>query len=180
MVTQTSQRVLHSQLEQKLLNRAPQLEILSLIMLPHINDTCRSGYYHLRRINKFRKYLSDCGTKTIIQALVISRMDYCNSIYHGLSIKSLKKFQLVQNAAARVITKTKRHTDYKMIGLTFNALNEQGPSYIADFFKLYKPKRSDQKATHPVVPVHGRSIQINKRLLNYKISTTKTLFFFNI
>ena len=118
-----------------------------LTMLPHINDTCRSGYYHLRRISKFRKYLSDCGAKTLIQALVNSHMDYCNSIYHGLPINSLKKFQLVQNAAARVITKTKRHTDYKMIGLTFNALNEQGPSYIADFFKLYKPKRSDQKAT---------------------------------
>ena len=59
-----------------------------LTMLPHINDTCRSGYYHLRRINKIRKYLSDCGTKTLIQALVISRMDYCNSIYNGLPIKS--------------------------------------------------------------------------------------------
>ena len=59
-----------------------------LTMLPHINDTCRSGYYHLRRINKIRKYLSDCGTKTLIQALVISRMDYCNSIYNGLPMKS--------------------------------------------------------------------------------------------
>ena len=27
-----------------------------LTMLPHINDTCRSGYYHLRRINKIRKH----------------------------------------------------------------------------------------------------------------------------
>ena len=54
-----------------------------LTMLPHINGTCRSGYYHVRRINKIRKYLSDCGAKTLIQALVISRMDYCNSIYHG-------------------------------------------------------------------------------------------------
>ena len=52
-------------------------------MLPHINDTCQSAYYHLRRINKIRKYLPDCGTKTLIQALVISRMDYCNSIYLG-------------------------------------------------------------------------------------------------
>ena len=60
-------------------------------MLPHINDTCRSCYYHLRRINKIRKYLSGCGAKTLIQALVISRMDYCNSIYHGLLIKLLKK-----------------------------------------------------------------------------------------
>ena len=65
-----------------------------ITMLPHISDTCRSGYYHLRRINKIRKYVSDCGTKTIIQALVISRMNYCNSIYHGLPIKSFFKSNL--------------------------------------------------------------------------------------
>ena len=59
-------------------------------MLPHINETCWSGYYHLWRINKIRKYLSDCVAKTLIQALVMSRMDYYNSIYHGLPIKSLK------------------------------------------------------------------------------------------
>ena len=79
-----------------------------LTMLPHINDTCRSGYYHLRKINNIRKYLSDCGAKILIETLVISRMDYCNSIYNGLPIKSLKIIKLVQNAAARVITKTSR------------------------------------------------------------------------
>ena len=61
-----------------------------LTILPHINDTCRSGYYHLQRINKIRKYLSYCGAKTLIQALVMSRMDDCNSIYNGLPIQSLK------------------------------------------------------------------------------------------
>ena len=34
-----------------------------LTMLPHIHDTCRSGYYNLRRIYKIRKYLSDYGSK---------------------------------------------------------------------------------------------------------------------
>ena len=118
-------------------------------------------------------------------------MDYCNSIYHGLPIKSLKKIQLVQNEAAQVITKTKirdhispilrdlhwlpiqKRTDYKMMVLAFNALNEQGPSYIADFFTLYKPNRSLRSDSNTsLVPVHGRSIQINKRLLNRGVSTT--------
>ena len=90
----------------------------------------------------------------------MSRMEYCNSIYHGLPMKSFFKIQLVQNAAARVITTTKRRdhmspilrglhglpikkrTAYKMMVLAFYTLNEQGPSYTADFFKLYKPKRS--------------------------------------
>ena len=160
-------------------------------MLPHINDTCRSGYYHLRGINKIRKYLSDCRTKTVIETLVISRMDYCNSIYNGFPTKkTFKKIQLVQNAAARVITKTsrrdhisqilrylhwlpiKKRTYYNMMVLAFNALNEQGPSYIADFFKLYKPSGSLRSENNiSLVPVHDRSIQINKRLLNCGLST---------
>ena len=59
-------------------------------MLPHINDIVGSDYYHLRIINTIRKYFSDCGAQTLIQALVMSRMDYYNSIYHGLLIKSWK------------------------------------------------------------------------------------------
>ena len=43
-------------------------------MLPHINDTVGSDYYHI--INTIRKYFSDCGAQTLIQALVMSRMDY--------------------------------------------------------------------------------------------------------
>ena len=50
--------------------------------------------------------------------------------------------------------------DYKMMVLAFNALNEQGPSYIADFFRLYKPRRSLRSESNiSLVPVHGRSIQ---------------------
>ena len=48
-------------------------------MVPHMNDTFGSDYYHLRIINKIRKYFSDCGAQTSIQALVMSRMDYYNS-----------------------------------------------------------------------------------------------------
>ena len=59
-------------------------------MLPHTNDTVGSDYYHLRIINTIRKYFSDCEAQTLIQALVMRRMDYYNSIYHILLIKSWK------------------------------------------------------------------------------------------
>ena len=45
--------------------------------------------------------------------------------------------------------------------------------YIADFFKLYKPRRSLRSESDiSLVPVHGRSIQMSKRLLNCVVSTT--------
>ena len=160
-------------------------------MLSHINNTCRSSYYHLRRINKIRKYLSDCGAKTLIQALVMSRMDYCNSIHHGLPIKLLKKNPTSTKRGSTGNHENEKHdhispilrdlhwlpikkrTNYKMMVLAFNALNEQGPSYIADFFTLYKPNRSLRSESNTsLVPVHGQSIQINTRLMNCGVSTT--------
>ena len=67
----------------------------------------------------------------------------------------------------------KKRVDYKMMVMAFNALNEQGPSYIADFFRLYKPKRSlRSESNSPLELVLGRSIQINKFLLNCGVSTT--------
>ncbi len=45
----------------------------------------------------------------LIQALVLSRLDYCNALLAGLPANSIKPLQLIQNAAARLIfNETKR------------------------------------------------------------------------
>ena len=69
---------------------------------------CRSSYMHIRRINTIRQYLTNDAVKTPTQSLVTSRLDYCNIIYNGISIKSIKRLQVTQNAAARLIRQTKR------------------------------------------------------------------------
>ena len=124
-----------------------------------ISDVCRISYYHQRRINKIRKYLTEHGVKSLVQELVTGRMDYCNSLYFGLPLKYISKLQLVQNASARVISKTrirdhitpvlkalhwipiKKRTQYKMMLLVFNALHKQGPSYISEYLYLYTSLR---------------------------------------
>ena len=63
---------------------------------------------HIRRINTIRQYLTNDAVKTLTQFLVTSRLDYCNIIYNGLQVKSIKRLQLTQNAAARLIRRIKR------------------------------------------------------------------------
>ena len=60
---------------------------------------------HIRKIKRIRMYLSGFAVKTLIQSTVTVRLDYCNSLYYGLSPKSIEKLQRAQNAAAWLIAK---------------------------------------------------------------------------
>ena len=105
---------------------------------------------HIRKINSIRKYLSKESTLTLVNATVLMRLDYCNSLYTDLPQKTLRKLQLVQNAAARLITQSPRHyhispilkelnwlqvtqrCQYKILVLTFKVLHNEAPAYIAN------------------------------------------------
>ena len=70
----------------------------------HVTTVCKSGFYYLRKISKIRKYLSSESAKTIVHALVTSRLDFGNSLLYGLPNTLLERIQRVQNAAARIVT----------------------------------------------------------------------------
>ena len=44
------------------------------------------------------------SAKSLVQAFISSRLDYCNALLHGLPDKLIRRLQSVQNAAARMIT----------------------------------------------------------------------------
>ena len=51
----------------------------------HINQMCRSCVYQLRNICKIRKYPTTDATKSLVHALVISRVDYANAVLSSVS-----------------------------------------------------------------------------------------------
>ena len=59
-----------------------------------IADMCKTTYYHMREINKIRKYLTDETTKIRVHSLVTGRLEYYNSLYFGQAFKSIYKLQL--------------------------------------------------------------------------------------
>ena len=52
----------------------------SLSFSQHVMNTCRSAFLELRRIGLIHKYLTVNATETIVCSLVLSRLDYSNSI----------------------------------------------------------------------------------------------------
>ncbi|KAI4902791.1 hypothetical protein NFI96_011169, partial [Prochilodus magdalenae] len=67
----------------------------------HIANLTRSCRFLLYNIRRIRPFLSQEATQLLVQSLVISRLDYCNSLLAGLPLWAIRPLQLVQNAAAQ-------------------------------------------------------------------------------
>ncbi len=52
-----------------------------LTLASHVRAVCRSARYHLWRISKFRRSLDLASTMCLVNSLVISRLDYANSLF---------------------------------------------------------------------------------------------------
>ena len=121
----------------------------------HIANICRSVNIHIRKKNSIKRYLSNTAVRTLVQSIVIARLDYCNIICIGLPMNRLQRLQLIQNSAARVISQTKRYTSitpilnelhwlpinkrcqFKILILIFKSLNGCDPEYLCDAQRLH-------------------------------------------
>ena len=118
----------------------------------NINNKCKAAYYYITNVTRIRKYLliSNQATQRLVHALIIGRIDYCNSILHGLPAKQIAKLQRLQNSAARFIFMIPRFYHitpilcmlhwlpvefrilFKIIIITFNAIHGQAVVYLQE------------------------------------------------
>ena len=71
----------------------------TLSLHEHVMNVCRVAYLELRRINSIWDLLSVDAVKTLACSLVLSHLDYCNSLLVGLPqylIKRLKESKMRQ------------------------------------------------------------------------------------
>jgi len=86
-----------------------------LTMADHIAALSRSCFFQLRQLRSIKQSLTIEATKTLVHSFVGSRLDYCNSVFAGISGQLLHKLQMIQNAAARLITGTKKFEHIKPV-----------------------------------------------------------------
>ena len=72
----------------------------------HIAAICSACFYHIRDVWRIRLYLDLNNTKLLANALVSSRLDYCNSLLSGIADTDLTKLQRVQSLLARGVVKS--------------------------------------------------------------------------
>lgn len=68
----------------------------------HINSRIVKMGNSLSVIKRCTKYLTQQNIKQIIQALILSHLDYCSAVWSYTSLGNIRKLQMVQNKAARV------------------------------------------------------------------------------
>ena len=65
----------------------------SLNFRKHISQTCRACFYDIHDLRRIRKCLSLDLAKQIAVALVSSKLDYCNSLFHNMPEKDIARLQ---------------------------------------------------------------------------------------
>ncbi|XP_072037296.1 uncharacterized protein [Amphiura filiformis] len=131
----------------------------SLRMTNHVDNLCRSAMCAIRKIGQIRQYLDNNTTCRLVHAFVTSRLDSVNSLLYGLSQSEIAKIQRVQNTAARLVLCASRREHitpllcqlhwlpveyrsmFKILLLTYKAMNEMAPAFICDLVNLYVPTR---------------------------------------
>ena len=139
--------------------------------------------------------LSLHNAEKLVHVFVTSRLDYCNALLSGCANYTLKGLQLIQNAAACILTRTRRfehispvlaslhwlavkfQIDYKILLRTFKALHGLAPLYLKDLLFPYTPSRMlrSQGAGLLVIPriakstIGGRAFSYRALLLSNKL-----------
>ena len=130
----------------------------------HVMNTCKMAFYHLRNIARVRNCLSQDDAETLVDAFISSKLDFCNALMVGLPKSVIDRLQYAQICAARLVTRTRgsehitpvlrrlhwlpvrQRITYKILLLTYKALNGMAPRYTADLLQPYTPTRQPRSS----------------------------------
>ena len=114
----------------------------------HVAKLVSLTFITIRRISRVRHLLNNDTCKTLMQALVLLKLDYCNSLLLGMPKYLLHCLQKIPNMASRVINNRRKYDsvmedmknlhwlkipeciDYKVAVLIFQCINNQALTYL--------------------------------------------------
>ena len=125
----------------------------------HMKQKCRTAMSNLIRIRNIRKFLTKDTCATLMLKLVVSHLDYCNSILAGVPKVTPNQLQRIQNMAAKVMLgrdksasakealfdlhwlPVTQRIDFKVATVVFKCLNGDAPKYLCELIEVKKTSR---------------------------------------
>ena len=138
-----------------------------LTMVPHISTVVRACSFHLRALGQLRPLINRKTANAIAVAMILSRLDYCNSCLWGLPQNQLDRLQKVQNNAARIVSNVRKRDhitpvlrelhwlpvrkriEHKIMSLAYGCVNGTAPSNLQKLIPRHvssKELRSSSKS----------------------------------
>ena len=121
----------------------------------HVSQVIKSTRAHTRELYRIRPLLDLKTSVLLVNALVSSRLDYCNSLFLSLTDFQLRRLQLVQNSLCRVVTHSSKFShitpqlkklhwlpvryrvQFKIGLITYKILNQGQPVYLRELIHPY-------------------------------------------
>ncbi|KAK2175828.1 hypothetical protein NP493_704g01007 [Ridgeia piscesae] len=113
----------------------------------------------------------DEDVKRVVNAIITSRLDYCNALLYGTSTVNIARLQRIHNTAARLITGSPRsdsatpllrelhwlpivcRVDFKLLVFTYKAMHNDTPVYLCELVCPYQPTRTLRSANNNMLEV---------------------------
>lgn len=132
----------------------------SLTFKDQIKEVSNKAARSLHLIRQIRKYLTKESTEQMAVSLILSKLDYANSLYYGLPEKTLKPLQRIQNAAAKCVLKMGKYDSntialktlhwlpvkyrimFKILTVVFTCMEGKAPAYIQALIRQKETPRS--------------------------------------
>ena len=149
-----------------------------LSYVPHINSICSQSYRLLRNLAAVRKFISTDDLRLLVQSIVVSRIDNCNSLLYGILALNINKLQKLQNFCARLIYKKKRRDHvtpllvelhwlpirqrivFKILLITFKFYLNMAPLYISEIIEKSERNELLLKVPRASTPYGDRAFSI--------------------
>ena len=180
---------LHLTIGDKIIPLSPKIMNLGVCMdstlrlTPHVDYIVRTCNFHLRNLWRIRRFIDNKTCHHAVRALIISRLDYCNSLFTLLLGKDIKRLKSIQNRAARLVFNVGRATptmpllrelhwlpipqriQFKLCLHIHKIITSSAPEHLSNCISLYKPSRtlrSSQDTTRLQIPRSNYSFSANR------------------
>ena len=129
----------------------------NLNMKQHKPVKCKIAMWNVQKIKHIRKYLTQEAAQLLTSSIVMSHLDYANSLLYGLPKCDLDRMQQVQNIVGKIVINESKYSsstemlktlhwlpincriEYKLLTLVHNCLDKSAPSYLIDLLRRKAP-----------------------------------------
>ena len=145
-----------------------------------VTSVCRSCFVGIRDFRRIRRHLTQNTAIVVANALVSSKLDYCNALLRSLTVVDLNRLQCVQNTLARIVTRSSKfchilpvlkslhwlpiryRIQFKTLTLICKFLNTGTPKYFDHHLTLYScavnTRRNSPDQMYLHVPAYKPSV----------------------